>query len=108
MNLDQFIDLTDLYSPVVNRQTWVRCKITLAAYAYEFDNRSVISDQIFDDLCKEVDLSVETRRPDLDKWYKENFQPDTGMWIHKHPELDRVAGLYQQVYGDKKNVRRAR
>jgi hypothetical protein len=66
----------------------------MAAYAYEFRDTSIISDAEYDKLSLEVDLSVDTRRPDLDKFWRENFSPSTGQWIHKHPELDRLSQLY--------------
>jgi len=35
-------------------------------------------------------------RPDLDGWWRQNFQPHTGLWIHSHPELDIVRSRYAQ------------
>lgn len=75
-------------------ETRLRIRLSLWAYAYEFESDSMVSDAEFDAACREVDLSVRTKRPDLDEWWIDNFDPSTGMWIRKHPELDRVRGKY--------------
>lgn len=72
--------------------------MSLWAYAYEIVGDSVVSDEKFDAECKLVDLSVSTTRPDLDEWWKNNFTPHTGMWIHNHPELDFIKRLYERFY----------
>lgn len=75
-------------------QTWLRIRLSIAAFAYEFDATSIISDAEFDKLCLEVDTSIATARPDLDKWFKRNFNSATGMWIRGHPELKKIEALY--------------
>lgn len=82
----------------VERETRRRIMVAIWAYAYEFENVSLVSDHHFDAECLKVNLSISTTRPDLDKWFRENFQPDTGMWIHKHPELDKVEKTYRRYY----------
>lgn len=81
-----------------------RIRLTLAAYAYEFENDSIISDAEFDQMCKQVDLTVETGR--LDQWWRDNFHPDTGQWIHDHPELDKVRQVYHRVFKQPKPKRK--
>lgn len=76
------------------RETRKRIKLSVAAYAYEFESDSLMSDKEFDKLALSIDLSVSTNRPDLDKWFKKQFDPCTGMWIRKHPELEKIAELY--------------
>lgn len=85
-------------------ETEVKRRINLSvwAYAYEFMNQSIVSDAIFDVESYQVDLNIETARLDLDYWFRAFFQPCTGMWIHKHPELDKIKTLYERFYhGDK-------
>lgn len=82
-----------LYNPVVDRQTWVRIKLAKAAYAYEILNNPIMSDDEFDKLALEVDLSIDTRRPDLDEFFRKEFSSSTGMWIYKHPDLNRIKFL---------------
>jgi hypothetical protein len=60
------------------------------AFAYEFLNRSDVSDAVFDSECYKVDLSIDTGNPKMDKWFRENFEPHTGQWIHRHPELKKL------------------
>lgn len=67
----------------------------MAAYAYEIMNKPIMTDSEFDTLNRSIDLSIATRRPDLDKWFKENWSSNTGAWIWKHPDLERIAGLVE-------------
>ena len=74
-----------------------RIRLTAAAYAYEFLNDPIMSDAEFDDLCKQIDLSVDTGNPVLDNYFREHFIPDTGQWIHDHPELDKVLIMCRRI-----------
>ena len=82
----------------LERQIWVRITVAVAAYAYEFEGASIISDGAFDALCKEVEPDMDTGKPVLDRFFREEFQPHTGQWIYNHPELDKVrAGYLRRV-----------
>ena len=74
----------------VEIQTAIRMRLAAAAYAYEIDNDPIISDAEFDYACTLIDLRIDTTRPDLDDYFREHFDPSTGMWIYKHPELSKV------------------
>lgn len=63
-----------------------RCKVMVWAYAYEIANYSLVSDAMFDSVCKQIDVSKSTGYEELDSWFIDNFQPFTGMWIHELPE----------------------
>jgi hypothetical protein len=75
-----------------------RIKLAVAAYAYEFDNTSIMSDADFDELAKQIDPQVSTGHAVIDQFFRTQFQPDTGQWIHRHPELERVKQLYLRVH----------
>jgi len=79
-------------------ETRRRIRLAIWAYAYEFHHHSIVPDAMFDVESYCVDLSVETDRLDLDFWFRANFETCTGMWIHKHPELDKIAKLYERFY----------
>jgi hypothetical protein len=98
MSLEQFLE-HDPYSDRVCLETRNRIRLSLAAYAYEVMCVSIISDEEFDTLAKSIDLSIDTRRPDLDKWFRENFEPHTGMWIYSHPERFRLRKIIERVQG---------
>lgn len=92
MSLDQFFEDTEsLYNPVVDVETRKRIKLSIAAYAYEFLSTPIMTDDEFDALAYSIDLKIDTRRPDLDAWFRRNFQPHTGMWINSHPEKSKLA-----------------
>jgi hypothetical protein len=90
MTIDQFIPWG---SPEeIERRR--RIVLAVAAYAYEFLNVSLLSDADFDAECLLVDLSQTTGNTLMDAWWRENFDPNTGMWVHDHPDkrgLDRIA-----------------
>ena len=86
-------------------ETRRRIQICVAAYSYEFAHRPkhentepFMSDHEFDRLAQQIDLSINTDRPDMDAWFRANFHPCTGSWIYDHPELQRIGELYQHGY----------
>ncbi len=66
--------------------------VSLWAYAYEFLGESLVSDETFDgqSYLLQQKLNIDTNRPDLDLFFRENFTPDTGIWVQKHPEIDKL------------------
>lgn len=106
MNILSFIN-----TPEQERKN--RIKLSLAAYAYEFDSTSIMSDGDFDELAKCIDVTMSTtetyhtkeqllRYTALDTFFINEFQADTGQWIHKHPELPILAALYTRLYKSKR------
>lgn len=75
-----------------------RILLSVAAYAYEVKNESIISDAEFDEQCKLVDLTVSTGNRKIDNFFKNYFDASTGQWIHKHPELRKVKWIYEKFY----------
>lgn len=73
----------------MERARQARICVSLWACSYEFFAHSLVSDSKFDEMCKEVaaTLHIDTDRPDLDKWFRAEFSPDTGQWIYNHPDL---------------------
>ena len=80
------------------QETRRRIKLSVWAYAYEVENVSIVPDYMYDFESNMVNLATPTKRPDLDFWFNCNFSPCTGMWIHKHPELDKIKKLYMRYY----------
>lgn len=106
MNLDDFFEISRTQKEIERRN---RIRLSIAAYAYEFESDSIISDGDFDALALQINPELSTiednhsqiqqeRYKVLDNFFKEEFQPDTGQWIHKHPELDKVAFTYNKYY----------
>jgi len=79
-------------------ETKRRIKLSIWSYAYEFENVSLVDDNIYDIESYLIDLKKTTSRPDLDFWFICNFKPCTGMWINKHPELNKIKQLYNKYY----------
>ena len=95
MNLDDFLENDQ---ELISKQISLRIRLSVFAYAYEMCNESLISDGEFDALCLQVDPSIETGNAKMDKFFKEEFNPSTGQWIHKHPELTGIVHLYKKYY----------
>lgn len=75
-----------------------RILVSVAAYAYEYLNAPIMSDAEFDALAQQIDLTQETGNTKLDTFFKNNFNADTGLWIHKHPEKNKLKYLYEEHY----------
>ncbi len=87
------IDLFQWGNPIeVERRR--RIQLTLWAYAYEIADAPLVIDGRFDTECRQSDLSINTGH--LDDWWRTCFNPSTGMWIHMHPELDKVRKMYDR------------
>lgn len=105
MSLDQFfVDEVDNspYSERVCQETRKRIRVAVAAWAYEVLQESIMSDAEFDQLAQSIDLSIDTRRPDLDKWFRKNFQAYTGSWVHGHPDRNRLDQITKLVLNTSK------
>lgn len=76
-----------------------RIRLSVAAYAYEVLSTSIISDSDFDALCLRINPEIPTGNEKMDKFFREEFDPSTGVWIWKHPELHLIHNIYKEVYG---------
>lgn len=87
------------FRSVVEIERHRRISVALWAYAYEFEAESLVSDAKFDEWCLKVDRSVRTGSDALDAFFCHGgaFAPYTGMWVHQHPELDKLADLYRRL-----------
>lgn len=77
-----------------------RVRVSLWAYAYEFRSHSIVPDYIFDVECRQINLRIDTGRPDLDYWFRACFDANTGMWVRNHPELEKLAQLYERLHSE--------
>jgi hypothetical protein len=75
-----------------------RIKASIAAYAYEFLADSIMEDHEFDQLCLEIDTQINTGNRKLDIFFKNEFNPATGYWVHQHPEKEKLKDLYERYY----------
>lgn len=89
-----------------------RIKLAIAAYSYEMESDSIMSDGDFDKLCLEINPQMSTvsdltdpkqikRYKALDRFWASQFQPDTGQWIYYHPEIELVKKTYHKYYKKK-------
>ena len=75
-----------------------RIKLSVAAYALEFLGDSIMTDHQYDELSLEINPNEKTGNEKMDNFFKTQFEPCTGMWIRKHPEIKRLDYLYKKYY----------
>lgn len=74
-------------------QKWLRIKVALAAYAYEILNTSVISDSQYDHYSSLINIAQSTDNKELDLWFKNNYTKESGMWIHRYLNKERLHNM---------------
>lgn len=79
-------------STAAEQKRW-RIQVAVWACAYEIADASLVDDFKFDQTCLKIDTSISTDNPELDEWFRNNFDPSTGQWIHDHPHLERIAEI---------------
>jgi len=86
------------WGSIVEKEIKNRIRIAIAAYAYEYLDESIMSDAEFDKMCLQVNLKVDTGNKKMDSYFKKHFDASTGQWIRKHPEIKKIAMLYERYY----------
>lgn len=101
MSLEAFFvndEEPEVWGSEVEIQRRLRIKLSIAAYAYEFMDNSIMTDAEFDQQCLKVNVSIDTGNKKLDDYFKKEFNPSTGQWIHSHPELHLIKEIYFKYY----------
>jgi len=74
-----------------------RIRISIAAYAYEFKGRSIMTqfdyDELSDRIHPEANIGDET-----DEFFRDQYLPYETNWIHWHPKLEQIEQLYKSLY----------
>ena len=80
-----------------NREIRNRIRLSLASYSYEFHDDSLMTDAEFDKLSREINPNEKTGNELIDRFFREEFMVDSGMWIRRHPELDKLKLIYEPL-----------
>lgn len=72
-----------------------RIDLAVATYAYEIADNPIMSDDDWDKMAQFINPRLGTCHPILDEFFAAEFSPMTGMWIHTHPELDKIEKIYR-------------
>lgn len=75
-----------------------RFKLLIWAYAYEFRSHSIVPDAVFDAEAAKIDVRMDTGNAAQDFWWRGWFEPFTAIWIHNHPDLDKIRKVYEEHY----------
>jgi hypothetical protein len=71
----------------VERERWLRIRVAAAAYAYEVEAKPIVDDATFDMLARHVRPQIMTGHPVFDVFFLTHFEPFTGAWVYRHPDL---------------------
>ena len=83
---------------MINQEIRNRIRISVAAYAYEYLDMPIMSDGDFDALSHQINTKKKTGNETLDKFFEEHFVADSGMWVYKHPEKEKLKYIYERFY----------
>jgi hypothetical protein len=83
---------------MINKEIQNRIRLSVAAFSYEYQSDSIMSDAEFDALAKQINPKESTGNDVMDRFFREQFEPDTGMWIHNHPNLRGLEIIYNKYY----------
>lgn len=95
-----------VWGSLVEHETRARIFLSVWAYGYEIADRPMVDDYTFDRLAEKIDPQTGTGNLLLDDFFASHFSPMTGMWIHQHPELDKVKATYERYYATAGTSRR--
>lgn len=86
-----------------------RIKVAVAALAYE-KFKPIMSDTQYDQLSQLVytERNIATGNHRLDRFFRRHFTPDTGLWVHQHPNLPALEDIYARYYQQKRRRKKAR
>jgi hypothetical protein len=70
-----------------------RIRVSAWAYAYEVESSPIVDDARYDAEAALIRPHMDTGHAVLDKFFREEFAAYTGSWVHRHPELDKLAGV---------------
>lgn len=87
-----------LHTPEINQEIKNRIKLSIAAYAYEYKSDPIMSDDDFDQLALKINPQEKTGNIKLDNFFRKHFAADTGLWVRKHPELNKLEWLYKEYF----------
>jgi hypothetical protein len=67
-----------------------RINVAAWAYAYEVENNPIVDDHVYDREALLIRPEMSTGHDVLDAFFRTEFSPDTGMWVHRHPEKHKL------------------
>lgn len=76
-----------------------RINVALWAYAYEVMDDPLVSDEKYDEVCREINPSISTGNVIMDEFFRNEFDSSTGMWIYKHPNIEGLRQIYSKLTG---------
>lgn len=76
-----------------------RIRVAAWAYAYEVESTSIVDDTTYDQEARLICPEIATGHAVLDEFFRTEFAPSTGMWVHKHPEKHKLPRITAIMLG---------
>jgi len=70
-----------------------RTQVAVWAYACEIKDDPMVSDAIYDQTARLINPQIHTGDEKYDRFFEQEFSPNTGMWIHQFPTTE-----YLEIY----------
>ena len=80
-------------SSEIDQERRRRILVAAWAYAYEVESTPIVDDETFDREAALIRPELETGHAALDAFFRSEFDPCTGSWVHCHPEKDGLPRL---------------
>lgn len=94
MNTDSTAEAKPTEAEIERRN---RIRLAVWAYAYEIKAEHLVDDATYDKVSLSIRPDLKTGHTVLDAFFENEFSPDTGLWIYRHPEFDKVASYYKYL-----------
>jgi hypothetical protein len=96
MTAADFPPVETRWGSIEERERRRRISISVLAYAYEIVDNPIIDDFSWDWAAGRIQPEIMTGHPLLDEFFRFEYSRMTAMWIHLHPELDKIALIYDR------------
>lgn len=91
-------DVKSTWGNEIELEIMRRINVSVWAYAYEVEDDPLVSDKKFDNECDKINDETDTGNKEMDKFFKNEFDPFTGLWIYKHPNLKGIKNIYEKHF----------
>lgn len=83
-----------ILTPEAVEQRRLRIRLSVFAYAYEMLDTSLVPDHVYDEMSRKVNPAIETGHPVIDEFFKTCFEPTSGAWVRRHPEIGKLKARF--------------
>lgn len=79
-------------------QKKTRERLALWTYAKVFNHYTIVADHVYDANVLMYDPRIKTDCAELDKFFKEKFNPNDPNWIKLYPRMSELEDIYEAMF----------